>query len=195
MSKQSVVAVFAWASMLGACSATPRSDLADDASATLDAGVPWEGGGSSPGCVGAGGQCVTVAPASGCPAVTQCPKGMVGVELSCGDADARQQCCAPAAADAAIPCDQAGGTCTPAFGSSTPCRLNCMNEGDNYCPPSSSGAMACCFATDACIPKPARVCVLMQLQCGVIADGCGGTISCGTCGGGQVCSDAGTCGP
>ncbi len=151
-------------------------------------------------CVGAGGQCVEVTPEgrSMCPPITECPTGLAGVPLSCGDDDsgATIQCCMPGVLpDASIPCTQAGGMCTLTNGSPIPCRLNCQQQGDNPCPPSpTAGPAACCFPTDACIPYPPRICVLKMIQCGPTSDGCGGTFSCGTCNTGQTC-DAGTCVP
>lgn len=79
----------------------------------------------------------------------------------------------------------------------TQCELDCLSGAVLTCTtvPCSITAttLTCNGATTTCPPCVPTTCEANGATCGTISDGCGGTLSCGTCGSGQQCL-ANTCG-
>jgi hypothetical protein len=163
-------------------------------------------------CGGGGTANVCSVPAGSCTAVTCTPAGgkycgMIGDGcgrgLDCGGCPSGQTCGGAVSGLCGVP----PGSCTP---------LTCNPAGGRYCGTigdGCGGTLTCgsCPAGQLCgVTSPSGVCapdpssctpITCQTSsgqyCGVIGNGCGGTLDCGTCAGGQVCgaSRSNVCAP
>jgi hypothetical protein len=136
-------------------------------------------------CVGLGKDCGSVA--DGCGGILDC--GACGADAACGIVTANV-------------CSAFGDLCVPATIADACAGKQCGTEGDGCggtvdcgaCPDGQACGLQQAFqcgegptgSDDAC---PARIesCAEVGAECGVIGNGCGGSIDCGGCGGGQLC--------
>jgi hypothetical protein len=173
--------------------------VSDGCSGTIDCGTctaPQTCGGgtpSNPNVCGSGGTCV---PATTCPAGDNCGT----VSNGCGGTITCGTCTAPETCGGGTPSNPnvcgSGGACVPA--TSCPAGLNCGNYFDGCtgiincgtctapqtCGGGSPSNPNICGGGSTCVP--ATACAAGD-DCGVAANGCGGTISCGTCTAPQTC--------
>jgi len=102
--------------------------------------------------------------------------------LECGNCPNGRSCiqneCLPPRPPAE--CENQGATCGAIDSSCTGARVECGN-----CPAGETCIDNDCYA---CIPKS---CAELGVDCGTIGDGCGGTLSCGTCETPETCGGAG----
>jgi len=169
------------------------------------------GGGGKPSVCGGTQGCVPKTPATACndggALCGQVADGCGGT-IDCGGCAANQACgtggvskCGPAN----------GGTCTPKS-QATACSGKCGPAPDGCggiydcggCTAPQScgggGTPSVCGGSSACVPKTAADCAAANVGCGPMADGCGGSVTCGppggctppqTCGGGGIASQCG----
>jgi hypothetical protein len=83
--------------------------------------------------------------------------------------------------------DGCGGTMRCSTNNSS----RCQNSGLNSQCGGNNGPGRCSLPLSTCVPT---TCVGLGFQCGQFSDGCGGTLSCGTCGTGQACGAGGAAG-
>ncbi|WP_437331276.1 hypothetical protein [Sorangium sp. So ce394] len=136
-----------------------------------------------------------------CDATLPCCDGLLCQNGTCSDPCAS----APCQNGGACATTESGYTCTCAPGfSGTNCETNidecapnpcvhgtCNDQVNGYtctCAPDWTGTNC---ETPVCVPT---TCAAQGATCGSIADGCGGTLDCGSCGSGFTC-ESGTCQP
>lgn len=79
--------------------------------------------------------------------------------------------------------------------------LNCGANNGTCTPPQTCGGggqPSVCGGNTGCVPKTVADCAAQGVNCGPIADGCGGSVNCGTCGANEACGTGGgpgKCGP
>ncbi|HTN92679.1 MAG TPA: calcium-binding EGF-like domain-containing protein [Sorangium sp.] len=172
---------------------SPTYDPTCQGGGCLPVGAPTDGTlECCDGLISQNGTCVDLCAGVTCAASDQCHAAG-----TCNPADGT--CSNPAVADGTACSDGDGcsvtdaciaGTCT---GSSNPCQNGgtCQSVSNAYtcsCAPGYEGGNC---ETAACVPT---TCAAQGATCGTIPDGCGGTLTCGSCAAGSTCED-GTCQP
>jgi len=86
-------------------------------------------------------------------------------------------------------CVYCGGRNNP-DGSPMTCQAEVCDGLDDNCNSATDEGNVC--RVNRCLCQP-TTCAQQGVTCGTISDGCGGTLSCGTCATGQTCLDTGVC--
>jgi len=121
-----------------------------------------DGSASSPACA-----CPVIDPVEGTCGLNELLCSYPGASCTCTSACPPGSCCPISCAQAGFPCDPIGDGC------------GAILDGCRVCPPGQvcGAGHACRPTADAgCVPRACPV-----SACGVVDDGCGGTINCGGC--------------